>query len=104
MMERMSPDDQATLWNGEMGQTWVEMARVTDQLLGLVADQVPRPRRGVEVAPVGVVAGHHLTERVGEELKTVELGGRPRHVDVSVALRSGFRTKPGFYRFWDLVL
>jgi SAM-dependent methyltransferase len=28
----MAPDDQATLWNGAMGQTWVEMARVTDQL------------------------------------------------------------------------
>jgi SAM-dependent methyltransferase len=32
MMQRMTPDDQAALWNGEMGQTWVEMARVTDQL------------------------------------------------------------------------
>jgi SAM-dependent methyltransferase len=32
MMRRMATDDQATLWNGEMGQTWVEMARVTDQL------------------------------------------------------------------------
>jgi SAM-dependent methyltransferase len=34
MMRRMTPDDQAALWNGEMGQTWVEMARVTDQLFG----------------------------------------------------------------------
>jgi SAM-dependent methyltransferase len=32
MMRRMTPDDQAALWNGQMGQTWVEMARVTDQL------------------------------------------------------------------------
>jgi SAM-dependent methyltransferase len=32
MMQWMTPDDQAALWNGEMGQTWVEMARVTDQL------------------------------------------------------------------------
>jgi SAM-dependent methyltransferase len=32
MMRRMAPDDQAALWNGEMGQTWVEMASVTDQL------------------------------------------------------------------------
>src|SRR6201996_5082180 len=37
MMGRMSPDDQATLWNGEMGQTWVEMARVTDQLFESLA-------------------------------------------------------------------
>ncbi|HEY0279563.1 MAG TPA: class I SAM-dependent methyltransferase [Solirubrobacterales bacterium] len=28
----MTADDQEVLWNGEMGQTWVEMARVTDQL------------------------------------------------------------------------
>jgi SAM-dependent methyltransferase len=28
----MATDDQAALWNGAMGQTWVEMARVTDQL------------------------------------------------------------------------
>lgn len=37
MMQRMAPDDQATLWNGEMGQTWVEMARVTDQLFESLA-------------------------------------------------------------------
>jgi SAM-dependent methyltransferase len=36
-MEAMTPDDQATLWNGEMGQTWVEMARVTDQLFESLA-------------------------------------------------------------------
>jgi SAM-dependent methyltransferase len=32
MMQRMAPEDQAALWIGAMGQTWVEMARVTDQL------------------------------------------------------------------------
>jgi SAM-dependent methyltransferase len=32
MIREMTPDDQADLWNGEMGQTWVEMARVTDEL------------------------------------------------------------------------
>jgi SAM-dependent methyltransferase len=32
MMPAMTSDDQAALWNGEMGRTWVEMARVTDQL------------------------------------------------------------------------
>jgi SAM-dependent methyltransferase len=32
MMAGMTPEDQADLWNGEMGQTWVEMARVTDEL------------------------------------------------------------------------
>jgi SAM-dependent methyltransferase len=37
MMRAMAPDDQATLWNGEMGQTWVEMARVTDQLFESLA-------------------------------------------------------------------
>jgi SAM-dependent methyltransferase len=31
-MSGMAPDDQAALWNGAMGETWVEMARVTDQL------------------------------------------------------------------------
>src|ERR1700727_1567778 len=79
------------------------VAGAADQLLGLVADQGARPRRGVDVASVGVVPGHHLTERVGEELKTVELGGRPGHVHLSVASRSGFRTKPRFYRFFGFV-
>ncbi len=38
MMRAMTPDDQSTIWNGEMGKTWVDMARITDELFeGLAA-------------------------------------------------------------------
>jgi SAM-dependent methyltransferase len=76
MMRRMAPDDQATLWNGEMGQTWVEMARVTDQLFEpLTAPLLEAASAGASaLLDVGCGAGFTtlaLARELGPEARTV---------------------------------
>jgi SAM-dependent methyltransferase len=76
MMQRMTPDDQAALWNGEMGQTWVEMARVTDQLFEpLTAPLLEAARAGASaLLDVGCGAGFTtlaLARELGPEARTV---------------------------------
>jgi SAM-dependent methyltransferase len=76
MMQRMTPEDQAALWNGEMGQTWVEMARVTDQLFEpLTAPLLEAASAGATaLLDVGCGAGFTtlaLARELGEEARTV---------------------------------
>jgi SAM-dependent methyltransferase len=76
MMQRMAPDDQAALWNGEMGQTWVEMARVTDQLFEpLTAPLLEAASAGASaLLDVGCGAGFTtlaLARELGPEARTV---------------------------------
>jgi SAM-dependent methyltransferase len=76
MMRRMTPDDQAALWNGEMGQTWVDMARVTDQLFEpLTAPLLEAAGAGASaLLDVGCGAGSTtlaLARRLGPEARTV---------------------------------
>lgn len=72
----MTSEDQAALWNGEMGQTWVEMARVTDELF----EPLTAPLREVAEAgasallDVGCGAGFTtlaLARELGPEARTV---------------------------------
>lgn len=76
MMRPMTPDDQATLWNGEMGETWVEMARVTDQLFEpLTAPLLEAASAGASaLLDVGCGAGFTtlaLARELGPEARTV---------------------------------
>jgi SAM-dependent methyltransferase len=76
MMQRMAPEDQAALWNGEMGRTWVEMARVTDQLFEpLTAPLLEVASAGATaLLDVGCGAGFTtlaLARELGEEARTV---------------------------------
>ncbi len=76
MMQRMAPDDQAALWNGEMGRTWVEMARVTDQLFEpLAAPLLEAAGAGASaLLDVGCGAGFTtlaLARELGPEARTV---------------------------------
>jgi SAM-dependent methyltransferase len=76
MMRRMAPDDQAALWNGEMGQTWVEMAWVTDQLFEpLTAPLLEAAATGpTALLDVGCGAGFTtlaLARELGPEARTV---------------------------------
>jgi SAM-dependent methyltransferase len=76
MMQRMTPDDQAALWNGQMGQTWVEMARVTDQLFEpLTAPLLEAAAGGASaLLDVGCGAGFTtlaLARQLGPEARTV---------------------------------
>lgn len=76
MMQAMSPDDQATLWNGEMGQTWVEMARVTDQLFEPLAAPLLEAAGGGASALLDVGCGAGFTtlalaRELGPEARTV---------------------------------
>lgn len=76
MMQAMTPDDQAALWNGEMGQTWVEMARVTDQLFEpLAAPLLEAAATGASaLLDVGCGAGFTtlaLARELGPETRTV---------------------------------
>jgi SAM-dependent methyltransferase len=76
MMQRMAPDDQAALWNGEMGKTWVEMARVTDQLFeSLTAPLLEVAGAGASaLLDVGCGAGFTtlaLARELGPEARTV---------------------------------
>jgi SAM-dependent methyltransferase len=76
MMRRMAPDDQAALWNGEMGQTWVEMASVTDQLFEpLTAPLLEAAGAGATaLLDVGCGAGFTtlaLARALGPEARTV---------------------------------
>ena len=76
MMQRMTPDDQAALWNGEMGKTWVEMARVTDQLFEpLTAPLLEAAGAGASaLLDVGCGAGFTtlaLARDLGPEARTV---------------------------------
>jgi SAM-dependent methyltransferase len=61
MMRRMTSDDQARLWNGEMGQTWVEMARVTDQLFEPLAAPLLEAAGGGASALLDVGCGAGFT-------------------------------------------
>jgi SAM-dependent methyltransferase len=76
MMRRMTPDDQAALWNGEMGKTWVEMARVTDQLFEpLTAPLIEAAGAGAgALLDVGCGAGFTtlaLARALGPQARTV---------------------------------
>jgi SAM-dependent methyltransferase len=76
MMRRMTPDDQAALWNGEMGQTWVEMARVTDQLFEPLTAPLleAASARAGALLDVGCGAGFTtlaLARELGPEARTV---------------------------------
>jgi SAM-dependent methyltransferase len=81
MMRRMAPDDQAALWNGEMGQTWVEMASVTDQLFEpLTAPLLEAAGAGASaLLDVGCGAGF-TTLALARELGP---GARPVGADIS---------------------
>lgn len=72
----MAPDDQAALWNGEMGKTWVDMARVTDQLFEpLTAPLLEATGAGASaMLDVGCGAGFTtlaLARELGPEARTV---------------------------------
>lgn len=57
----MTPDDQAELWNGEMGRTWVEMARVTDPLFEPLAAPLLEAARAGATALLDVGCGAGFT-------------------------------------------
>ena len=72
----MTPDDQADLWNGEMGRTWVEMAQVTDELfVDLTAPLLEVAGAGANaLLDVGCGAGFTtlaLARELGPEARTV---------------------------------
>ncbi len=91
MMSAMAPDGQATLWNGEMGRTWVEMARVTDQLFEPLAAPL------IEVAGAGASA--LLDVGCGAGFTTLELarelgpGARTVGADISAPLLAAARDR-----------
>jgi SAM-dependent methyltransferase len=87
----MAADDQATLWNGEMGQTWVEMARVTDQLFeSLAAPLLEAAGEGAKaLLDVGCGAGF-TTLALARELGP---GARTVGADISEPLLAGARER-----------
>jgi SAM-dependent methyltransferase len=87
----MAPQDQAALWNGEMGQVWVEMARITDQLFeNLTAPLVEAAGEGADAAlDVGCGAGS-ATLAVARRLGP---GSRMVASDISAPLLAAARAR-----------
>ena len=87
----MAPDDQATLWNGEMGQTWVEMARVTDQLFESLAAPLLEAARDGATALLDVGCGAGFTTlALARELGP---GARTVGADISEPLLAAARER-----------
>jgi SAM-dependent methyltransferase len=87
----MPPEDQSTLWNGEMGRTWVEMARITDVLFEpLTAPLLELASEGASALfDAGCGAGFttlELARELGPEARTV--GG-----DISAPLLEAARQR-----------
>ncbi len=91
MMRRMTPDDQATLWNGEMGRTWVEMARVTDQLFESLTAPLLEAAGGGSGALLDVGCGAGFTTLA--LARDLGPGARTVGADISAALLAAARER-----------
>jgi len=91
MLPTMAPEDQSALWNGAMGKTWVQMARITDELFeGLAAPLLEAAGEGASaVFDAGCGAGFTtlaLARQLGPEARVV--GG-----DISAPLLEAARER-----------